>query len=279
VHGDLYDYSKVEYKNALTKVEIVCKTHGPFWQIPGSHTRRVGCYSCTGNVAIKGKAEREFIDKSNNVHGNRYVYNEVVYTNCKTKVVILCKHHGRFEQTPRCHLKGSGCPLCFGNRASNLAAKESFIKKSTIIHGNKYDYSTVEYTTRNTEVTIICPEHGVFWQLPCAHITNKAGCHRCGHFHKPYQEYVAKRLDGAKVVYETEKHYAIDKNHYFVDFYLPLLGLFVEVDELHHRYQIREDAIRQEKIERHTGLRFIRLDATSMPKLKKGVSDLLNNIL
>ena len=37
VHGDRYDYSKVEYKNSHTKVCIICPEHGEFWQIPNSH--------------------------------------------------------------------------------------------------------------------------------------------------------------------------------------------------------------------------------------------------
>ena len=34
IHGDVYDYSKVEYINALTKVRIICLKHGEFLQTP-----------------------------------------------------------------------------------------------------------------------------------------------------------------------------------------------------------------------------------------------------
>jgi len=37
VHGDRYDYSKVEYKHVMTKVTIICPVHGDFNQTPNSH--------------------------------------------------------------------------------------------------------------------------------------------------------------------------------------------------------------------------------------------------
>ncbi|MBQ2441354.1 MAG: hypothetical protein II502_04090, partial [Paludibacteraceae bacterium] len=46
VHGDKYDYSKVEYVNSKTKVCVVCPEHGEFWQTPNSHSRGVGCSKC-----------------------------------------------------------------------------------------------------------------------------------------------------------------------------------------------------------------------------------------
>ena len=45
-HGNRYDYSKVEYKNSHSKVEIVCKKHGSFKQAPYKHIQKSGCPSC-----------------------------------------------------------------------------------------------------------------------------------------------------------------------------------------------------------------------------------------
>ena len=45
-HGNKYDYSRVSYKKAKTKVEIVCKKHGPFLQTPDSHLSGRGCRKC-----------------------------------------------------------------------------------------------------------------------------------------------------------------------------------------------------------------------------------------
>jgi len=47
VHGDKYDYSRVVYITARTRVELFCNTHQKvFWQTPDNHTRRMGCPSC-----------------------------------------------------------------------------------------------------------------------------------------------------------------------------------------------------------------------------------------
>lgn len=40
---------------------------------------------------------------------------------------------------------------------------EQFIKEAKKIHGDKYDYSKVEYNGNKTKVCIVCPIHGEFW--------------------------------------------------------------------------------------------------------------------
>lgn len=57
---------------------------------------------------------------------------------------------------------------------------EDFVKKAKEIHGNKYDYSKVDYVNKSTKVCIICPIHGEFWQRPHNHIHSKQGCPECG---------------------------------------------------------------------------------------------------
>lgn len=46
VHGSVYDYSRVEYKNAHVKVCIICKEHGEFWQVANNHVVGYGCPVC-----------------------------------------------------------------------------------------------------------------------------------------------------------------------------------------------------------------------------------------
>lgn len=56
--------------------------------------------------------------------------------------------------------------------------KEQFIFKAQRVHGDKYDYSKVNYSTNSTKVCIICPKHGEFWQTPANHLFGK-GCKDC----------------------------------------------------------------------------------------------------
>ena len=178
VHGDKYDYTKVNYVNNKTKVCIICPEHGEFWQRPESHLSGKGCKKCSGLKS--SQKQRKSIDKVikefREIHGDKYDYSKVNYINNITKVCIICPEHGEFWQTPSNHLKGKGCPSCYGNKKSST---EEFIKKAKQIHGDKYDYSKVEYKNADTKVYIICPEHGEFWQTPYKHIIRKQGCITC----------------------------------------------------------------------------------------------------
>ena len=53
-----------------------------------------------------------------------------------------------------------------------------FISKARLVHGDKYDYSKVEYIGTHTKVCVICPIHGAFLVIPCDHL-HKHGCPHC----------------------------------------------------------------------------------------------------
>ena len=62
IHKENYDYSLVEYKNNKTKVEIICKVHGVFNQLPIHHINgKSGCPKCYGNIK---RTSEEFIIKA-----------------------------------------------------------------------------------------------------------------------------------------------------------------------------------------------------------------------
>ena len=174
VHGDKYNYSKVEYINANTKVCIICPEHGEFWQRPYDHLNGHNCPKCIGRGAYKSTTQ-EFIEKAKNIHGDKYDYSKVEYINNHTNVCIICPVHGEFQQKPNSHLMGCGCPACAGNIKLTT---EEFIEKTREIHGDKYDYSKAEYVDYYTKVCIICPDHGEFWQTPNSHLMG-CGCPAC----------------------------------------------------------------------------------------------------
>lgn len=63
---------------------------------------------------------------------------------------------------------------------SKKKTTEQFIQEARLVHGDKYDYSKVEYVRCDRKVYIICPIHGTFSQSPEAHIRLKQGCPKCG---------------------------------------------------------------------------------------------------
>ena len=61
----------------------------------------------------RSKKSKDFVEKSNIKHDNKYNYDLVLYENCRSKVKIICPVHEEFEQTPNAHLyAGSGCEKC-----------------------------------------------------------------------------------------------------------------------------------------------------------------------
>lgn len=109
IHGNKYDYSKVDYVNHKTKVCIVCPKHGDFWQTPICHLSGQGCIKCAGK---EQKTTEQFIKEAKEVHGCKYEYSRCNYVNSKTKVIVTCPKHGDFLITPSIHLQGQGCPDC-----------------------------------------------------------------------------------------------------------------------------------------------------------------------
>jgi len=174
LHNNVYDYSEVDYVNSTTKIKIKCKKHGVFEQIPNSHSFGAGCPRCAG----RGKTQKEFLQKVKEAHGDRYDYSEVEFINDSTKVKIKCETHGVFWQAPVKHWNGRGCPSCGGCRK---LTKEEFLKRAKETHGDRYDYSGIDYINLSTKVIIKCKKHGTFEKIPKVHINNQRGCPACGY--------------------------------------------------------------------------------------------------
>lgn len=177
IHGDIYDYSFVNYINSSTKVEIICKEHGSFKQTPSNHLNGQGCPKCAG----KNLALNEVIERFKEVHGDKYNYDMVVYNGMHKHVDIICKEHGVFKQTPAKHINGQKCPLCSNieKGINGRLSVENFIERSNKIHNYTYDYSKVNYKTTHDKVEIVCDKHGSFFQYPYDHL-NGYGCPTCG---------------------------------------------------------------------------------------------------
>lgn len=152
------------------------------------------------------KPTKEFIREAQEVHGvGTYIYDKVVYTNSKAKVIITCPIHGDFEQMPVKHLAGQGCPMCHGHFKKTT---EDFIKEAREVHGDKYDYSQVEYRGTNDKVCIICPDHGPFWQTPKMHITRKQDCPECAKYKNTRLKKTEKFIEEAKIVHGDKYDYS-----------------------------------------------------------------------
>jgi hypothetical protein len=146
---------------------------------------------------------KEFIEKAQKIHGDKFDYSLVKYVNNKIKVKIICKEHGEFEQQPSTHLLGrSGCKKCHIN--SIRSNTEEFIQKAKDIHGDKCDYSLVEYVGSKVKVKIICKEHGIFEQTPVMHMAGQ-NCPKCSIAAKFTQK---KFVEKAKAIHGDKYDYS-----------------------------------------------------------------------
>lgn len=176
VHGNRYDYSKSVYTRALSKLIITCPKHGDFEQTASKHWIGRGCPKCARESLRK--TTKQFIAEAIEIHGDKYSYEKSRYIDNTKKITITCNGCGKdFKQTSLVHLAGKGCPNC--NKGHVRKTKEKFIAESKAVHGNKYDYSKVDYKSNSQQVIIICKEHGEFKQIPFNHLRG-CGCLECG---------------------------------------------------------------------------------------------------
>lgn len=303
IHEDKYDYSKVNYKNTKTKVCIVCPEHGEFWQTPEKHIKcKQGCPKCRGYY----RTTDEFVEMVKQRFKDEFTFEKTEYKGSKIKACITCKKHGDFYITPHDILRGHGCPKCgrerigeahsdtqeafmnkvkdkglmdiydfseviyeksnkniklyckerdkygrehgyfymtpngllMGHRCpkcSNLhrRTQEELIEDFKRIHGDKYDYTKVEFKNMRTKICIICPEHGEFLQTSDAHMRGQ-GCPLCKMSHM--ENKICQSLKDNGVTYEYESNINGILKKKTVDFYLPNLNIAIECQGGQHFY-------------------------------------------
>ncbi|MBP5723492.1 MAG: hypothetical protein J6X18_07980 [Bacteroidales bacterium] len=295
VHGDKYDYSKVEYVNCDEKVCIICPEHGEFWQTPYLHLNtKNGCKKCSGKYQY---TTEEYVEKAKRIHNNKYTYENTEYISAFEPICITCPKHGKFWQAPANHLQGVGCPKCKGKhkttedfineikengyyredydysnveytgafdvvrmtckkhgdfliRAHDLlrghgCAKcgfenssniqrlsvEEFVKNAKKKHGEKYDYSKVEYLNAKTPVCLVCPKHGNFYVTPNKHTSRGVGCPKCNE--SALETELRVYCEKNKIKHEEQKRFTwLGLQRY--DFYLPDYNIAIECQGVYH---------------------------------------------
>ena len=256
VHNSKYDYSLTEYVQSNIKVIIVCSIHGQFTQTPNMHLRGRGCPDCRGQKISDtriSKSKRDFAVRARLVHGDKYDYSLVDYKGANQKVIIVCSTHGQFTQTPGNHLYGYGCNRCADSVRSRFGTIKGicsrpkiagsysiveFVAKSKEVHGETYDYSLAKYIDSITRITIICPTHGQFKQVPSNHMRGQ-GCPLCGHIKASAKKSeLAKRKfsQNASIVHSNKYDYSLAnyvKSDTKVIIVCPSHGQFTQTPNMH----------------------------------------------
>lgn len=251
LNGDRYSYEKIVYTGQLSKLTMTCREHGDFEQTPNGHLYgRWGCKAC-GNEAIGASnllTMDQFLQMAKSFHGEAYDYSHVVYAGAMTKVLIVCRVHGPFEQVPNAHLRGSGCRLC--GIDSRRLDKESFAARSREVFEREYDYSLIPdgWVPTRDRVQIICPRHGEFSTVAGEHLRGQ-GCAGCVESHQ--ESLIRDLLTEAGIDFEAQwGHETLrHKKPLRFDFMLPITRTLIEYDGIFHfkvvqwSGQSREDAV------------------------------------
>ena len=275
--GDRFDYSEVKYVNSQTPVILLCKEHGVRFNIvPNVHlnSKFGGCKEChkiyiesTKSTKVRVKLtkeerkerrreceEKHFIEKGIIKFGDKFDYSEVKYIDCQTPVNIIDKESNNeiFSIKPWKFLNSFDGNLdeirITKEERRRKIGREKFIEKAKKLHGDKYDYSKVEYIDFHTKVCIICPIHGEFWQLPATHLKadrNGCGCPKCANTVSKLEEDVINRLTKENIKfrkeYINEKIFGKMRGDFFIKSYNVMIECqgsqhFEENNNLHSFY-------------------------------------------
>jgi hypothetical protein len=231
--GNKFNYDEIYYIDSTTKIKIKCNKHNLFfYQAPSEHLRnKNGCNVCTRNPKVNTDY---FVQKSKEIHGDKYDYSLTEYVDSSKKVDIICKEHGVFSVLPNNHYK-QNCPKC--KEKDRYLTTKDFIDKACILH-NKYDYSETEYINSKTKVIIKCEEHGVFEQIPNDHLNGK-GCPKCGLAYNKMEDEIKEFIKSLNInIIENSKQIISPLE---LDIFIPSHNLAIEFDGLYWHSEVYKD--------------------------------------
>lgn len=170
IHGDTYDYSKVEYVNDYLPVTIICNVHGEFTQAPGNHTgvKRSGCRKCADD-RTRDRCRKDldvFLHEVANVTTSAFTIIEE-YVNDATPIEVLCQQCGQSSYVvPSNILRGQGCSNCanHGFKPSKSAMLYFFKIKGLDVYKIGITNNSIESRYNKTDLVII--ENRIFVEFP-----------------------------------------------------------------------------------------------------------------
>ena len=178
-HDNKFNYDLVEYVNSLTKIKIKCPDSHIFEQTPSHHLNGDGCRRCRGYY----RTQEDFETESKEIFPSMFDYSKTKFIDMSTPVILICSRKHEFTTIPTVHFRESskgGCIECAHIEIAlkNAYTQEQWIKLAITKHGGAYLYDKVKYINSQTNVHIICSEHGEFKQTPASHLSGQ-GCPKC----------------------------------------------------------------------------------------------------
>jgi G:T-mismatch repair DNA endonuclease (very short patch repair protein) len=162
MYNNKYGYDKFVYINNQTKSIITCPIHGDFKQSSSVHLSGSGCKECMKERFRK--PFEQFNKESIEIHGDKYSYDDIIYVDIKTHIILNCNIHGRFKITPDNHIhRKQGCPSC----GKNISKPELEWLDKLGISNRQYrlniDNKTFKFDGFDPDNNIIYEFYGDFW--------------------------------------------------------------------------------------------------------------------
>lgn len=191
------------------------------------------CPKCSSDSLINHLTlnQDDVINDFKRIRNGFYSYEKTIYVKAKSKIIVTCPKHGDFLITPDKHKSGGICRQCSFEKLKILQVdtQGEVIKKFIEKHGDRYDYSKVNYSRSNKKVEVICKIHGSFMITPGHHINGSRGCPLCALDHTGWTKTKwikaaekSNRFDSYKVYIlkcwsESETFYKIGRTFLKVD--------------------------------------------------------------
>ena len=183
---------------------------------------------------VKKITKIEFLNQCYEKYQDKYSYDYMNFIDMRTKIKLKCNSCNEFfYKTPNHFLRrGQGCKKCRVIKRKNKKNIINFIKKSVIIHGNKYNYDEVKKNYNSKKVKIFCNTCGVFfYQRPSSHISG------CGHLNccnkKEQNIFIEqiKNIHGNKYKYDKVEYI---KNNIHISIYCNIHKYYFKQLPSHH---------------------------------------------
>jgi cytochrome c2 len=179
LYEDSYDYSKMNYINSRTDVEILCKKHGIFKKRPCELVKEHGCPKCKEEKSKYNNRDL-FAEENIKIFGDITDFQFVDKMGADEKVTLICtKHTCQFTLSVSARLSGQKCPKCSAENYRKLRAlpKEEYYKKANEVYNYEYTYLD-DFTTSQYAITFYCKDHGKQRRNSFDHLRG-AGCRVC----------------------------------------------------------------------------------------------------
>lgn len=184
IHNNRYTYNDATFTGSHALITIGCTKHGNFQIKAYKHLNcGVGCPQCRSeeHVRLPCTNFNEFLNKlKSKPNFNNYDFSKLQPFKSKLQLVeIECKQHGKYQtRIGRLETrKFFGCKQCAVKADKHTT--DIFVKRSSIIHNNRYTYNNSEYVNSHTPIKITCKKHGDYICTPHIHVLGGGVCPIC----------------------------------------------------------------------------------------------------